>query len=47
VGKPDGSQILRAQATAPAAEAAQLGIRVAEELLSQGAAAILAEVYGE
>lgn len=46
VGKPDGSQILRAQATAPAAEAEQLGIRVAEDLLSQGAAAILAEVYG-
>ncbi len=47
VGKPDGSQILRAQATAPAAAAEQLGIQVAEDLLSQGAAAILAEVYGE
>jgi hydroxymethylbilane synthase len=46
VGKPDGSQILRAEATAPAEEAGQLGIRVAEDLLSQGAAAILAEVYG-
>lgn len=45
VGKPDGSLILRAQATAPAAAAEQLGIRVAEDLLSQGAAAILAEVY--
>jgi hydroxymethylbilane synthase len=46
VGKPDGSQILRAQAMAPAAEAEQLGIAVAEDLLSQGAGAILAEVYG-
>jgi hydroxymethylbilane synthase len=46
VGKPDGSQILRAQATAPAAQAERLGILVAEDLLSQGAAAILAEVYG-
>lgn len=46
VGKPDGSQILRAEATAPAAEAEALGVQVAEDLLSQGAAAILAEVYG-
>jgi len=46
VGKPDGSQILRAQATAPATQAEQLGILVAEDLLSQGAAAILADVYG-
>ena len=46
VGKPDGSQILRAQAMAPAAQAERLGILVAEDLLSQGAAAILAEVYG-
>jgi hydroxymethylbilane synthase len=35
---------LRAQATAPAVQAEQLGIAVAEDLLSQGAAAILAEV---
>ena len=46
VGKPDGSQILRAQATAPAALAEQLGVEVAQDLLAQGAAAILAEVYG-
>ncbi len=45
VGKPDGSVILRAQAVAPSVEAEQLGIAVAEDLLSQGAAAILAEVY--
>ena len=46
VGKPDGSQILRAQAVAPIDEAEQLGIKVAEDLLAQGAATILAEVYG-
>jgi hydroxymethylbilane synthase len=46
VGNPDGSQILRAEAIAPAVEAEQLGISVAEDLLSQGAAAILADVYG-
>ena len=45
VGKPDGSLLLRAEATAPASEAEQLGISVAEDLLGQGAAAILAEVY--
>jgi hydroxymethylbilane synthase len=45
VGRPDGSQILRAQARAPVADAEKLGINVAEDLLSQGAAAILAEVY--
>lgn len=44
VGRPDGSQILRAQATSTDAE--QLGIAVAEELLAQGAGRILADVYG-
>jgi len=47
VGKPDGSVILRAQAQAPLAQASELGIRVADELLAQGAADILAEVYGQ
>ena len=45
VGKPDGSLLLRAQSTAPATEARQLGIGVAQDLLAQGAAQILAEVY--
>ena len=47
VGSPDGLQILRAEAIAPAGEAEHLGKTVAEDLLSQGAAAILADVYGE
>ncbi|MFK8048667.1 MAG: hydroxymethylbilane synthase [Halioglobus sp.] len=46
VGKPDGSVLLRAEATAPAGDAEQLGVTVADDLLDQGAAAILAEVYG-
>ena len=47
VGRPDGSEILRAEAIAPATEAEQLGVAVADELIAQGAAAILAEVYGD
>jgi len=46
VGRPDGSLLLRAEARAPVNEAERLGIQVAEELLAQGAADILAEVYG-
>ena len=47
VGQPDGSRILRAEGEAPAAKARALGIRVAEDLLAQGAADILAAVYGQ
>jgi len=46
VGRPDGTEILRAQRRGPAADADALGVAVAEELLAQGAADILAEVYG-
>lgn len=45
VGQPDGSQLLMAQARAPRAQASQLGVQVAEDLLSQGAGEILAAVY--
>jgi len=41
-GMPDGSRILRAEVTGAVTEAAQLGVRLAEELLRQGAAQILA-----
>jgi hydroxymethylbilane synthase len=47
VGRPDGSRVLRAEAVAPDAAAESLGIRVAEDLLAQGAADILADVYGK
>lgn len=41
-GMPDGSRILRAEATGRAADAEALGVRLAEDLLGQGADAILA-----
>lgn len=47
VGRPDGSLVLRAEAVATPGEAEQLGVAVAEDLLAQGAAAILADVYGD
>ncbi|MEX6500863.1 hydroxymethylbilane synthase [Pseudomonas zhanjiangensis] len=47
VGQPDGGLLLRAERRAPAGEAERLGVEVAEALLAQGAAAILAAVYGE
>ncbi|WP_286978104.1 hydroxymethylbilane synthase [Pseudomonas sp.] len=47
VGQPDGSQLLSAQQRMPATSAEQLGVAVAEDLLQQGAAAILQAVYGE
>ncbi|MGE8503102.1 MAG: hydroxymethylbilane synthase [Pseudomonas sp.] len=47
VGQPDGGLLLRAEARAPSSDAEALGVRVAEELLEQGAEAILKAVYGE
>ena len=44
VGRPDGSVLLRAEAQADCAQAAELGVRVAQMLQEQGAADILAEV---
>jgi hydroxymethylbilane synthase len=41
-GMPDGSKLLRAEHTGPAAEAEQLGQRLADDLLAQGADRILA-----
>ncbi|MED5500439.1 MAG: hydroxymethylbilane synthase, partial [Pseudomonadota bacterium] len=46
VGHPDGSVVLRAESRGSAMEPESLGIRVAEDLLDQGAGEILAEVYG-
>ena len=45
VGKPDGSEILRAEARASEADFEQLGIQVADDLLRQGAQEILAAAY--
>jgi hydroxymethylbilane synthase len=44
VGSADGSRMLRAEAQASAASAEELGISVAQDLLSQGAAELLAEL---
>jgi len=46
VGSIDGSRILQDQLSAPARQAEQLGIELAERLLAAGAGEILAEVYG-
>jgi len=46
VGKPDGSEMLRAEIRGKAEDAEKLGIALAEDLLSQGADKILAQVYG-
>lgn len=47
VGRPDGSLMLRAEIKGKAEDADALGIQLAEDLLSQGADAILAAVYGD
>lgn len=47
VGQPDGGQLLRAEGRAAADSAEALGVQVAEQLLAQGAQAILKAVYGE
>jgi hydroxymethylbilane synthase len=46
VGEPDGSRLLRAEIRGPAALAEQLGAQLAQQLLAQGARAILDKVYG-
>ena len=45
VGKPDGSQVIRAEIRGPRQHARQLGLELAETLLAQGAKEILAAVY--
>ncbi len=45
VGAVSGEHIIRAQTTGSRSDAAQLGEQVAEDLLSQGAAALLADAY--
>jgi len=46
VGRPDGSEMLRAEVRGKAEDAEALGIALAKDLLSQGADKILADVYG-
>ena len=46
VGEPSGGKILTAEARGPRSQAEALGVAVAEDLLAQGAGAILQAVYG-
>jgi hydroxymethylbilane synthase len=46
VAKPDGSRILLASITGPLSDAEQLGQRLAQQLLEQGASAILSSING-
>jgi len=45
VGQPDGSEIVRGERSGTAADAEQLGVALADELLDRGAAAILQNLY--
>ena len=46
VGSEDGQEIIRSQVTGNVSQAEQIGIQAAEDLLAQGAARILSDVYG-
>jgi len=46
VGEPDGSRLIRGEIRGRVEEAEQLGARLAQELLAQGAKEILDKVYG-
>ncbi len=45
VGSPDGSRVIRVEGRAPLDQGEQLGVNLAEELLSRGAREILDHVY--
>ncbi|MCP3869704.1 MAG: hydroxymethylbilane synthase [Gammaproteobacteria bacterium] len=47
VGEPDGSRLMRSERSAPHSESRELGIRVAEDLLDQGADQILSNLFQE
>ena len=45
VGRPDGSEMVRGEIRGPVTQAENLGIQLADDLLSRGADAILKDVY--
>jgi len=47
VGNPDGSTVIRGEIKGAASEAEQLGIKLADDLLSRGAGAILKALYAK
>ena len=47
VGRPDGSELIRGSRSGPRSEAAEIGVALADELLSRGADRILREIYAQ
>lgn len=47
VGRPDGSEVVRGVVSGPQAQAGQLGVALADDLLARGARAILRDVYAD
>ncbi|PSW13074.1 hydroxymethylbilane synthase [Photobacterium sanctipauli] len=47
VGEPDGSQIVRGEISGDAADAERLGVKLADQLLADGAKTILDKLYGD
>jgi hydroxymethylbilane synthase len=47
VGSPDGREMVRGEVSGPQRDAEALGIKLAEDLLARGAAAILRDVYAD
>ncbi|WP_406701711.1 hypothetical protein [Sodalis sp.] len=45
VGSPDSTAVIRSEGRAPLAQAEQLGLCLADDLLDRGTCAILAQVY--
>lgn len=45
VGEPDGSRVLRAEIRGPAKDAVDLGVKLAQDLLAQGAGEILSRLH--
>ncbi len=45
VGEPDGSEIVRGEIRGPRAQAEQLGVQLANQLLNEGAREILTKLY--
>ena len=47
VGRPDGSEVVRGAVSGPQAQAEQLGVALADDLLARGAREILRDVYAD
>ena len=47
VGQPDGSEVIRGEISGPSTDAETLGVKLADDLLSRGAGAILKALYAK